>query len=178
MDNATGIITKIGQGLSELAGGGVLGAVAVGAAAAAVATVGIGVAAVKAAGTFQQGMTLLVTSAGESQKNIQMVGDGIKQIAVDTGTSTEQLAKGMYFIESAGYRGADGLKVMAAAAQGAKTENADLDTVAKAVTTVMVDYHMSADKSASAMNGLIQTVRNGKTNLQDLASSMGAVLPI
>lgn len=159
-------------------GGGALGGIATAGAAAAVAVVGIGVASIKAAGDFQQSMSLLVTSAGESQKNIQMVSDGILKMSVDTGTSTKQLGAGMYYVESAGYHAADALKVLGAAAMGAKTENADLDTVSKALTTTMTDYHMSAGQASQAMNGLIAAVQNGKTNLKELASSMGAVLPI
>jgi TP901 family phage tail tape measure protein len=159
-------------------GGGALGGIATAGAAAAAAMVGVGVESVKAAGDFQQSMSLLVTSAGESQKNIQMVSDGILKMSVDTGTSTKQLGAGMYYIESAGYHAADALKVLGVAAMGAKTENADLDTVAKAVTGVMTDYHMKVGDASQAMNGLIATVQNGKTNLQDLSSSMGNVLPI
>ncbi len=123
-------------------------------------------------------MSLLVTSAGESQKNIKMVSDGILKMSVDTGTSTKQLGAGMYYIESAGFHAADALKVLGVAAMGAKTENADLATVARAVTGVMTDYHMKAGDAAQAMNGLIATVQNGKTNLHDLSASMGNVLPI
>lgn len=168
----------LGKGISDMVGGGAMGKLAEGSIAAGVAIVGIGVAAVKSAGDFQQSMTLLVTSAGESNKAISAVSAGILKMSVDTGTSTAQLAKGMYYIESAGYHGANGLNVLKTAAMGAKTENADLDTVAKALTTVLVDYGMKSTDSAKAMNGLIATVQNGKTNLQELASSMGAVLPI
>jgi TP901 family phage tail tape measure protein len=141
-------------------------------------SVGLGVEAVKAAGDFQSSMERLVTSAGETQKNLKIVSAGVLQMSVDTATSTDQLASGMYYVESSGYHAAAGLQVMQSAAEGAKSENADLATVSKALTTEMVDYHMAANQSASAMNGLIASVQNGKTSLQDLSSSMGAVLPI
>jgi len=138
----------------------------------------LGVASVKMAGDFQQGLTTLVTGAGESERNLKMVGDGIKSVAVETGTTTSQLIQGMYQIESAGYHGAAGLDVLKAAAEGAKVGNADLGDVANAVTTVMTDYALKGPgAAAAATNALVATTARGKTHLQDLASSMARVLP-
>lgn len=64
------------------------------------------------------------------------------------------------------------------AAEGAKTENADLGTVANATTTIMTDYKSSNITAAQAVNTLIAVVKNGKTNLQDLSGAMATVLPI
>ena len=152
-----------------------LGAVA--ALAATAVVVGFGIAGVKAAGDFQQGITTLETGAGELHSNLALVAQGILNLSTITGTSTQQLIAGMFQIESAGYRGAQALAVLQTAAEGAKVGNADLGTVANAVTTVMKDYGISANNSASAMNFLTAIVQNGKTTLQDLAASMSQVLP-
>jgi TP901 family phage tail tape measure protein len=178
VDSASSIINQIADGLKGMAGDGVLGAVVTGALGVATAVAGIGISAAKAEGDFQQSMETLVTSAGEAQDQIASLSQEVLKMSVDTGTSTQQLTQGMYYVESAGYHAADAIKVMTAAAEGAKAENASLDTVSKALTTTMTDYHMSADQATQAMNGLIAIVQNGKTNLEDLASSMGAVLPI
>src|SRR5262249_57942986 len=107
---------------------------------------------------------------GEAESNIGLVSNGVLQMAVDTGSSTKQLTDGLYMIESAGYHGADGLKVLKAAAEGAKVGNADLGVTANAVTTILTDYHLSGDQATAATNALITTVASGKTHLQDLAS--------
>jgi TP901 family phage tail tape measure protein len=177
--NTMGIIGQVEHALTGLAGGaGPLGAIVGVGAAATAALVTVGVEAVKVAGNFQQMTNTLVTSAGESAANLDSVRKGILDISTSTGTSTHQLVDAMYQIESSGKHGADGLNVLKVAAQGAKAENADLGTVAKALTTVLTDYHMSSGQAADAMNGLVATVQNGKTNLQQLAGAMGAVLPI
>lgn len=157
--------------------GGISGGVGIGAAAAAA---GVAVAAglmVKAAGDFQASMTRLVTSAGESESNLKMVSAGVLQVARDTGTGTTQLAQAMYTIESGGQHGAAGLKVLEAAAQGAKTENADLVTVADAVTSAMTDYHLPASEAATVTSKLVAATGQGKTTFQDLAGAMSAILP-
>src|SRR5262245_1467750 len=63
------------------AGGLALAAIAGGAAAA-------GVVAVKMAGDFQESMTSLVTGAGESEKNIKKVANGILAMAPKVGETT------------------------------------------------------------------------------------------
>src|SRR5487761_1425903 len=80
----------------------------------AVIVAGLAVAGVsiKMAGDFQESMTSLVTGAGESQSAIDMVSQGILAMAPAVGTSTTDLAAGMYMIESAGYHGAAGLNVL------------------------------------------------------------------
>jgi len=175
-NQAGGVIASLASQLAGL--GGPMGAVAGIAVGLGAAIVGVGATAVKMAGDFQSGMTTLVTGAGEAQSNIGMVSNGILQMAIDTGTTTKQLTDGMYMIESAGYHGADGLNVLKVAAEGAKVGNADLGVVANAVTTVLTDYHMKSTDATAAMNALITTVASGKTHLQDLASSMGSVLPL
>lgn len=137
----------------------------------------LGAVSLKMAGDFQKGLTTLVTGAGESRANLQLVSNGILQMARDTGTSTSQLTAGMFMIESAGYHGQKGLDVLKAAAQGAKVGNADLGTVADAVTTVMNDYAESHVTAAQATNVLIATVASGKTHMGDLAGSIANVLP-
>src|SRR5262249_27439269 len=93
-------------------------------------------------------------------------------------TSTKNLLSAMFMINSSGKIGADGLSVLRAAAQGAKTDNADLTTVTKALTTVLTDYHLPASSAAAATNEIIAAAKAGKMHMQDLSASLGAVLPI
>jgi hypothetical protein len=115
---------------------------------AATTLVGVGFAAygVKAAGDFQQQMNLLVTACGESQSKLKQVSDGVLSLARQTGTSTGELADGMYQVEKAGYRAGDGLKVLKAAAQGAREEGASLKDVTNAMTSVMASYHLEGHR--------------------------------
>lgn len=140
--------------------------------------IGVGVASMKMAGDFQSNMLKLVTSAGEAPDKLKAVSNGVLQVATDTATSTKELSSGLYMIESAGFHADAGIKVLRAAAEGAKAEGADLGTVGNALTTLMKDYHLSADQAVPAMNQLIATVAHGKTTMQDLAGALHSVLPI
>lgn len=182
---AASLMVKVGadtamaqQGLTGLAGMlGKSGILTIGALATTAAIAGIGLASAKMAGDYQADLTSLVTGAGEAKSNIQLVSDGILQMAKDTGTSTKQLTDGLYMIESAGYHGQAGLDVLKSAAEGAKVGSAQLGTVADAVTTVMKDYSDQNISAATATNTLIATVANGKTHLEDLAGALSHVLP-
>ncbi|MEV6580281.1 phage tail tape measure protein [Streptomyces sp. NPDC051582] len=133
---------------------------------------------VKAAGDFQQQMNLLVTACGESQSKLKMVSDGVMSLARNTGTSTGQLAEGMYQVEKAGYRAGDGLQVLKAAAQGAREEGADLKDVTNAMTSVMASYHLEASDSVRVMNSLKTAAGEGKMTMQEFSASLATVIPI
>lgn len=166
-------IDKASPTLSKL--GGTWTKLALGVAGAAVV---VGAKTTMMAANFQSQMNRLVTSAGETKGNLTMVGNGVLAMAGQVGDSSTQLTSALYTIESGGQHGAAGLIVLKAAAQGAKTENADLATVADAVTSVLQDYHLKASDAATVTSKLVAGVGAGKTTFQELAGSLHSVLPI
>lgn len=145
-----------------------------------VSVVGVGVAAasVKMAGDFQAETAVLQTAAGETAKNLGTVRKGILSISEGTGTGIKNLTDGMYTIEKAGYRGAAGLNVLKAAAQGAKEENAQLSDVTNAMTSVMASYHLRATDATRVMNALKTAAGEGKITMEQFSSALSTVLPI
>lgn len=133
---------------------------------------------IQSASKFQSSMNLLVTAGGEAKSALAGVSTGIQNIAKGTGTSTEQLAEGMYTIEKAGIRGASGLKVLKAAAQGAAAENTDLSVMTNALTSIMRSYNLPASKAVSVTNQLVAASGASKTTMQEFAGSLSSVLPI
>lgn len=142
------------------------------------AAIAVGGYSLKMAGDFQAHMTLLQTAAGETSSNMRVVTNGVKNLAVQTGTSLDQLSGGMYTVEKAGIRGADGLKVLKAAAEGAKAENVDLSTATNALTSVMMSYHLKAKDAVSVENELVAGSGMAKTTMQEYAGSLSAVIPV
>ena len=136
-----------------------------------------GIAALKMAGDFQSGLTLLQTGAGEIPQNMKTVSDGILSVARSTGTSTQDLLASMFTFESANYRGAEGIKVLAAAAQGAKTEHADLAGITQVLTTSLHNYSYSAKEAVPVVNSLIAAVGAGTMTMDQLNDALTGVLP-
>jgi TP901 family phage tail tape measure protein len=145
------------------------------------ALLGIGIGAgvaVDGAVKFRAENTRLVTSAGESAKNLGMVSQGMLTMSGRVDESTSELSSGMYLVESAGFHGAQGLTVLKAAAQGAKDESADLATVANGVTDALVDFHLPASDAANVTSQLIAAVSHGKTTFEEFSGSMSTILPL
>lgn len=168
-DAAGGLMAGMGSKL-KLAGLGV--------------AVGMGLA-VKSAADFQQQSTRWVTSAGESVNQLGMLQQGVLALSAQTATSSEQLSAGLYTISSAGITGAGGLRVLKAAAMGAKAEGADLGEVTNALTSGLNAYGMKTKTAAEAtasstsmMNQMVATVSRGKMTMQELAGALSNVLPI
>src|SRR5579859_3756879 len=145
--------------------------------AAAVAVVGV--TSIKMAADFESATNRLVTSAGEQRADIDKVRTGLLQMAGDVGTSAMDLTAAYYQASSAGYTFAHGgLDVVRAAAEGAKTEGADLKVVTDAVTSAMIDYHQPASAAAQVTTTLVAAVSQGKTTFAELTGSLHSVLPI
>ena len=132
----------------------------------------------KAAGNFEEKLTRLVASAGEVTGNIATVSQGLMNVAAQTGYSAQELADGMYLVEKAGYRGAEGITVMRAAAQLARAENTSLDEVTQGLTTTMRDFHIPVDQAALVASKLNVAVGDAKTNLQQFSGALHNIEPI
>src|SRR5580700_7741944 len=142
---------------------------------------GAGVAAagsVYMAMKWDEASTQLVTGAGQSEAGLAKVKSGMLAVSTQTATSSSDIQAGMYMIESAGFHGADGLKVLRAAAEGAKVGNAQLGDVANVVTSALNAYHLPASAAVKVTNELVATVASGKMHMEDLATSISNVLPI
>ncbi|MFB7461314.1 phage tail tape measure protein [Streptomyces sp. NPDC056188] len=139
---------------------------------------GVAVASVKMAGDFEAQTMVLHTAAGETLNGLKTVRKGILDISAGTGTNWHNLTEGMYQVEKAGFRGAEGLKVLKAAAQGAKEENARLDTVTNAMTSVMASYHLGANESVRVMNALKTAAGEGKMTMEEFSGSLSTVMPV
>jgi TP901 family phage tail tape measure protein len=148
-------------------------AVGVAAGAATVAAKSIQMAA-----NYESATTRLITSAGETHANIDMVRQGMLTMAGQVGDSAQSLAAAMYTVESGGRHGAEGLLVLRAAAEGAKAEGADLTTVADALTSVLQDYHLKGSDAARVTSQMVAAVGAGKTTFEQFAGSLHSVLPI
>jgi TP901 family phage tail tape measure protein len=134
--------------------------------------VGLGAATDKAV-AFQQSMRLLQTQAGASAAEVDQMSAAVLGLAGKVGTSPEELAAGLYHLESAGFRGQKALEALTIAAEGAKVGNANLEDVTNALDAVLVAGVPEAKNMAGAMGELNAIVGAGDMRMQDLADAMG-----
>lgn len=154
------------------------GLAAMGAGVLVVGLAAAGVASVKMAADFEQGVNRLRTGAGDAQDSFATLSKGILGVSVATGVMTGPLTQAMYLILSSGQRGAQAFDTLAVAARGAVIEQAKVADVANVLSGIMTNYGTHVFGATQYMNGLIFAVAHGKISLQDLSVAMGPLDPI
>lgn len=127
--------------------------------------------------SFQQQMTRLVTTAGESATAIDGISKAVLSLSGTVGYAPVDLAKGLYLIESAGFHGAAAVSVLKATAIAAKEDMANFADVADAVTSALNAYGMSGDQATHVTDIMLQAVSMGKMTFQDFSNAVSTVLP-
>lgn len=139
-----------------------------------VAIAGASVYSVKLASDFESAMTLIQTSAGASSQELAYMHDKVLQLSVDTGTSATTLANALYYVESAGYRGAKAFDILKISAQGAAVGHTDVTATANALTTVLNSGVKGVNDASQAMGAMNAIVGQGKMKLEDLNAALSS----
>lgn len=145
--------------------------------AGGVAVAGI-VKATTAAGDFEASLNTINTVAQATPERLTAIGEGIRQIARDTGTSVDDLAASYYDLVSAGIQTADAQKVLTAANTLAI---GGLSTTSEAVdllTTAINSYGGDASRATEFANQFAQAIAAGKTTAAELAASFAVIGPL
>jgi len=137
-----------------------------------------GVAAVKFASDFDMTLSRVVGLVGLSRQEVAAWRDEILQLGPSVGKSSKELGEALFFVTSAGIRGAEVMKTVEAAAQGAAAGLGDTAVVADAVTSAMNAYATSNISAEQATAVLVATVREGKAEAASLAPVLGRILPV
>lgn len=131
---------------------------------------------VKAANDFQKEFSNVRTLLDETTVNTKAMKQELLGLDARLGSSKE-LAKGLYQTLSAGVDAADAVRFVGEAAKFAKAGLTDTYTSVDALTTILNAYRMNADQATKVSDVLFQTIKLGKTTGQQLASSLGDVIP-
>ena len=136
--------------------------------------------AVKSAIDFEKGMANVGTLLdGDVKGKLSSMGESLKTISKDTGVDLNNLSGGLYEVVSAFGESADSTKQLEIAAKAAKAGNAETSEAVKMLSAVTKGYgDTSAEAVGKAADLAFETVKLGQTSFPELASSMGAVIPL
>ncbi len=129
--------------------------------------------AVKSSMDFQSAMVKIQTQAGASSDEVKNMSKAILDMGGKVEQTPKDLAQGLYWIESAGYRGAAALDVLKSSSDLAAVGQTDLGQTANALVSVMKampGQFKDATDAASQMNAIIG---NGKMTMDDLNAAVG-----
>ncbi|MCR4671994.1 MAG: phage tail tape measure protein [Lachnospiraceae bacterium] len=139
--------------------------------------VAIGTAAATVAANFETAFAKLQTIADTTEVSVGDLQSGIKSLSDQTGISMSDVAEAAYNAISAGQDTADVLSFVEYSAKLAMGGFTDLSTATDVLTTALNAYGLSADQVSHVSDVLIETQNEGKTTVDELASSMGRVIP-
>ena len=148
--------------------------------AAGAAAVSLGGLATGAAVKFEKQMANVATLLdGDVKTKIGNMGEAVKRLSSDTGTSTELLTDGLYQVVSAFGETDDAMKILEISTKGASAGNATVTDSVNLLSAVTKGYgDTSAEAAQKTSDMAFLTVKLGQTTFPELASSMGKVIPL
>lgn len=141
-----------------------------------IATVGL-IASAKMASDFEDQMAKVATIADTSVVSLEDLSNGVLDISNATGKSSADLSEAMYQALSASIDTGDALEFVNQSAKLAKAGFLETSEAVDVLTTIINAYGYSAKDATEIGNMLVQTQNRGKTTVQQLAGSLGQVIP-
>ena len=145
---------------------------------AAAAVAAVGVVSVREAAQFETSFAKIQGLVGVTADEVGALEDAAKGLGPAFGVSANEAADALFFITSAGLRGAGATDVLEASLKGAAIGLGDTKTIADLATSAVNAYGESTLGGAEAVDVLAEAVRLGKLAPEELAGSMGQVLPL
>lgn len=139
--------------------------------------VAAGVAIFKTGMDFEENMSKIVGLVGVAQDQVDEWGKDILQLAPQLGKAPKELADGLFFVTSAGFRGAEAMDVLEIAAKGSAAGLGETAMVADALTSAINAYGSENLDATKAADILTAAVREGKMEASALAPVLGSLLP-
>jgi TP901 family phage tail tape measure protein len=140
--------------------------------------VGAGVQAVRWAAEFEAQLNTINTIARQTPEGLRQIGDQIRAVARDSGTSLDELTRGYYDLLSAGVDAAHATDVLRAANTLAIGGLASTAETIDLLTTAINTYGGDASKAAHMADVFAKAIERGKVTAADLAASFATVGPV
>ena len=172
---AQNLATKIGSAM-ETAGNKITGLGKAIAPVSAVLATALTVST-KSASDFQNGMAKMSTLFDTSKTSVSGLSKEFLTLSNKTGLSATELAEAGYQALSAGQSVDKVGKFVETAGNLAKAGFTSTTTAVDVLTTTMNAYGKSAGSANQIANKLVRTQNLGKTTVDELASSMGQIIP-
>jgi TP901 family phage tail tape measure protein len=145
---------------------------------AAAAIAGVAVASVREAVKFESEFAKIQGLVGVTASEIGELQDAARRLGPAFGASATDAAEALFFITSAGLRGAAATEILEASLKGAAIGLGDAKTIADLATSAVNAYGEANLDGAMAVDVLTAAVRFGKLEPAELAGAMGSLLPI
>ena len=140
--------------------------------------VAFGGAAVKTASEFESSFAQIEGLVGVTGDDLEHLRKAALELGPTFGKSAGEAAEAMFFITSAGLRGTEAIEALEMSLKASASGLGDTATVADLATSVINAYGSDTMDAAEATDILAAAVREGKLAPEELAGSIGSVLPL
>jgi TP901 family phage tail tape measure protein len=137
-----------------------------------------GVVAAKMAYDFNKSMTKVQALTRTSATQMEVYTKRVLELSKATGVMPKEVAEGLYFIASSGYKGAIALDILTQSTQLAATGMGDMMFMGQTLTSAMTAWTPKVLSAADAADTLVAAVREGKAEPDEFSRSLGRVIPI
>jgi TP901 family phage tail tape measure protein len=137
-----------------------------------------GAAAVKVGFEFDEALSKIVGLVGESREQVDEWRKAILKLAPAVGKGPGELADALFFITSAGFKGAKALDILESSARAAAGGLGDTAVVADAVTNALAAYAKAGLEAGDATDTLVAAIQAAKVEASALAPQLGRILPL
>jgi TP901 family phage tail tape measure protein len=145
---------------------------------AAAAIAGVAIASVREAVQFETTFAKIQGLVGLTQTEIDELQLAARRLGPAFGASATEAGEALFFITSAGLRGAGAVEVLEASLKGAAIGLGDAKTIADLATSAVNAYGEANLGGAQAVDILAEAVRLGKLEPAELGSAIGQVIPL
>jgi TP901 family phage tail tape measure protein len=132
----------------------------------------------KAASIFEVGMKKISTIADTSKASLSQISSDITALSMETGVFTDSLEEAVYSALSASVDTANAVQFTATATKLAGGGFTSSATAVDVLTTALNAYQLEAGQAERISDMLITTQNLGKTTVDELAVSVGKVIPL
>ena len=137
-----------------------------------------GGAATKLSLDFEKSFATMVGLAGVAAEDVDGLRDSVLNLAGETGRAPQELANALYMAASAGLETRQAMEAVDVAAHAAAAGLGRTEDVVGLVASAIASYGEEAVNAAEATDILTATIRAGRADPDELASTLGRVLPI
>ena len=138
----------------------------------------LGGLAVRSAMDFEVSMARIEGLVGVAASEIGELADAARTLGPSYGVSANEAGEALFFITSAGLRGATAIEALDSSLKAAAIGLGDTATVADLLTSAVNAYGEETLGASEATDVLVNAVRLGKLEPSELAGAMGQVLPV
>jgi len=138
----------------------------------------IGVGAFKLGKDFEIELQKVVGLVGIAQEQVDAWGEDILEMGPKLGVAPKELAEGLFFVTSAGIRGAEAMDVLKTSGRAAMVGLGETKIIADTLTSAINAYGTANLSATQAADILTAAVREGKLEASALAPVMGNLLPM